>query len=60
MGDGWNNDNDKTLMSVPDSKCPYPDAWNAQSATVPVCGAAARRRDMLAGKPLAAAPPDGR
>jgi len=61
MGDGWKNDNDTTLMSVPDSTCPYPDAWNAQSATVPVCGgAAAKRREMLAGGPLAAPPPDGR
>ena len=61
MGDGWTNDNDKTLMSVPDPKCAYPDAWNAQSATVPVCGAATNRRDVLAGKSNAASPPpDGR
>ena len=61
MGDGWNDDTDKTLMSVPDPKCPYPDAWNAQSVAVPVCSAAARRRDVPAGKPNAVPPqPVGR
>jgi glucan 1,3-beta-glucosidase len=61
MGNGWNDANDKTLMSVPDGKCAYPDAWNAQNATVPVCNAAARRREVLARKPFASPPqPAGR
>jgi glucan 1,3-beta-glucosidase len=61
VGDGWNHDADKTLMSVPDPNCAYPDAWGAQNATIPVCNVAARRRDVVAGRPDAAPPqPVGR
>jgi glucan 1,3-beta-glucosidase len=61
MGDGWTDNNDKTLMSVPDPNCPYPNEYDAQNVTIPVCGAAARRREMLAGMPYVAPPqPIGR
>ena len=61
MGDGWNSDKDKTLMSVPIPGCQYPDAWNALNATVPVCAAATTRRGMFAREQPAAQPqPVGR
>ena len=61
VGNGWYDGDDKTLMSVPDPKCPYPDEYNATNATVPVCAAGARRRDMLAGRSFVPPPqPVGR
>lgn len=58
MGDGWFDDTDAELMSVPDPSCAYPDPWKANNVAVPDCAGipaieatTTRKRDLIAAIP---------